>query len=198
MQPSVDAPRPRSTWKVLGGLVLALVTGFVLVSLCVSAFVSSTPHRTLKVPRSELQVDLPHFYPLPTLGADAAGHTFGVWVVLHDDASADAFYSRDPRSGCHVPWRAELEFQGDTGWFRDPCLGGTYSLGGAAVSDPAIRGIDRFDAEVDQTTVTVDLERVRLGDCRTPEAASKPCSTPGQAPHYEDAQPTFEAGRSGG
>lgn len=189
-----DRTQPRSTWKVLGGLILAVLFAFLLLGLCVSALISTTPHRTLEVPRRDLEVDLPRFYPLPSFGADESGRTFGVWVVLRDDGSADAFYARDPRSGCYLPWRGDFAFEGESGWFRDPCLGGTYDETGSAVSGPVSRGVDRFDAEVEDNMVTVDLERIRLGECRegieVPPKEQVPCSQPGN-PHYEDEQPDF-------
>jgi cytochrome b6-f complex iron-sulfur subunit len=185
---------------VLGGLFLAIVIGLLLVGLCVSAIVSSTPDRTLEVPRDDLGVDQPRFYPLPSFGADASGRTFGVWLVLHEDGTVDAFYARDPRTGCYLPWRTDFTFEGKAGWFRDPCHGSTYDLEGTRVFGPAARGVDEFDAEVTDTTVIVDLERFRLGECwaGVPEAERPPCSEPGQ-PRYEDDQPTLlEAEQAGG
>lgn len=184
-----EVTRPRSTWKVLGSVVLALVVGLVLVGLCVSAV---TPDRTLEVPRRDLGVDAPRFYPLPSFGADSEGRTFGVWLVLRDDGSVDAFYARDPRSGCYLPWRPEFTFEGRNGWFRDPCHGSTYTLEGEPVFGPVARGVDQYDTEVDRTTVTVDLEQIRLGECRPDITTAEdiPCSEPGN-PRYEDEQPTF-------
>ena len=100
------------------------------------------PH---EVPRRDLGVDVPRFYPLPSFGADSEGRTFGVWLVLRDDGSADAFYARDPRSGCYLPWRSDLVFEGQTGWFRDPCHGGTYTLDGRVAYDLDARVLYELD-----------------------------------------------------
>lgn len=177
--------RPRSTIKVLGGLLAFLVVSFGLLGLCVSTFVSSTPHRTLEVPRTDLTAGAPRFYPLPSFGADPDGNTFGVWVVLHDGGTADAFYSQDPQSGCSLPWRPELSFQGSFGWFRDACNDITYSIDGRPAAGPAARNIDEFDAEVTDANVIVDLERVRLGQCPAVVTNPAPCSLPGQPAQYE-------------
>lgn len=187
--------RPRSTWKVLGGLILAVAVGFLLLGVCVAAFVSSTPAHTLEVPRRDLDAGIPRFYPLTSFGADTTGRTFGAWVVLQEDGTANAFYSRDPRSSCYLPWRSDFVFEGTAGWFRDPCDGSTYTIEGSAVFGPAPRGIDQFDAEVSASTVTVDLERVRLGECRTvePSAEQQSCSRPGQ-PRYEKKPPVVVPG----
>jgi hypothetical protein len=192
MEQPEEVVRSHSTWKVLGGLFLAVVFAFLLLGLCVSALVSSTPHHSLEIARTDLDFDLPRFYPQPSFGADADGHTFGVWVVLHRDSTADAFYSRDPRSACNLPWRAEMTVEGTTGVFQDPCQGGTYDRTGKRVFGPAVRDIDEYDTEVSDTTVTIDLERLRLGECPfIPEAERvTPCSEPGN-PRYADKQPTL-------
>lgn len=198
MQPSSEVVRPRSTWKVLGGLILAIAVGLLLVGLCVSALVSSTPSRTLEVSRNDLGVDQPRFFPLPSFGADESGRTFGVWLVLHGDRTADAYYARDPRSGCYLPWRFDFTFEGEAGWFRDPCDGATYDLDGTPVFGPAVRAVDEFDTEVTETTVIVDLERLRLGECSgLPGAEHLPCSEPGN-PRYEDEQPAVPEGEQAG
>jgi nitrite reductase/ring-hydroxylating ferredoxin subunit len=198
MQSSSEVPRPRSTFKVLGGLFLAIVFALALMGLCVSAIISNTPRRTLEVPRLDLGVDQPRFYPLPSFGADASGRTFGVWLVRRDDGTADAYYSRDPRTGCYLPWRADFTFEGRAGWFRDPCHGSTYDMEGTVVFGPAVRNVDEFDTEVTETEVIVDLEQIRLGDCRTVDAEEHvPCSEPGN-PRYEDEQPTLLEGTQAG
>lgn len=184
--------RPRSTVKVLGGLALFAIAALALLGVCVSTFVSSTPHRTLEVPRRDLELETPRFYPLPSFGADADGHTFGVWVVLHEAGTADAFYSQDPQSGCTLPWRPDVSFNGTFGWYRDACDGSIYSREGSPMSAAAVRGIDEFDTDVSDATVTVDLEHIRLGQCAEgTTAADALCSKAGAPARYQDKRLAF-------
>jgi hypothetical protein len=189
MEAPAESERPRSRLKTFGGIALAMVVGLVAVGACVAAFVGSTPEHTLEVPRSDLELDTPRFYPLPSFGADSAGRTFGVWIVARNDGSADAFYARDPFSGCHLPWRPDFVFEGESGWFRDPCQSATYTLDGVAVFGPTPRGIDSFDVTREEDIFIVDLERIRLGDCREDfEGGSGACSAPND-PEYRDDPP---------
>lgn len=181
--PSVPS-QGRSTWRVLGTLLLVVAIGFVGLAACVRAFVGSTPARTLEVLRSELAVRVPKFYPLPSMGADAAGRTFGVWVTLEDDRSATALLARDPYSGCGVPWRAELRVAEVTGVFRDPCRGAAYDRDGTAIDGTTPRGLDSYDVEVTAGRLIIDLTRVRVGMCPSGGGTGvSDCSRPG-APVY--------------
>jgi hypothetical protein len=195
--PSVPS-QGRSTWRVLGTLLLVVAIGLVGLAACVRAFVGSTPARTLEVPRSELAVRVPKFYALPSMGADAAGRTHGVWITLDDDGTATALLARDPYSGAVVPWRAEMRVEGTTGVYRDGPSGSTYDRDGAAILGPAPRGLDSYDVEVNGSRLIVDLARVRLGPCRGNEVSN--CSRPGE-PTYRDRLPpvlSAPAGPSGG
>ena len=187
MQEMAASPRPRNPWRAIALLVLAIFAGLVLVAACMAAIVGGTPKRTLKVPRADLQTGVPAFYPLPSLGADRAGRTHGVWVVLRADGQAQAFFSRDSHSGCTVPWRADFVFEGRAGWFRDPCTGSTYTLEGEKVFGPAPRGLDRHPASVEEAQVVVDLEQVLLGTCQY--AGETLCSPPGQPVYRDEAPP---------
>ncbi len=70
-------------------------------------------------------------------------------------------------------------------------------LVGEAIFGAPPRGLDRFDTEVGETSVTVDFEQVRLGECRneTMPAAGEECSRPG-APVYRDTPPPAIAAES--
>lgn len=175
---------------MLGGLLLAGFVGLVLVAACVSAFVSSTPRRTLDVASAEVTPGLPRFYPLPSFGADADGRTFGVWVAIAERGDARAFFSRDPGTGCFVAWRGDTTVAGVRGVFREGCEGISYDIEGSPIEGPAARGLDGFDIEVESTRFVVDLEQFRLGICSEGIGAheAERCSAPGQ-PRYADRQP---------
>jgi len=185
MGEAVEERRPRSTAKVLGSLVLAVMAGIVLLALCTSLLVSSTPKHTLEVPLSEVTTGLPRFYPQPSFGADTDGRTFGVWVLVPDSGATRAFAAQDPSSGCFVNWRGDRTVGGVTEVFVDGCSGSSYDQEGAVVAGPAARGLDGFEVERTGAAIVIDLERLRLGLCREGAVATGDCSAPGQA-RYED------------
>lgn len=176
----------RNTWRVLGTLFLVIVAGLAAVAACVAAYVGSMPQRTLEVPRTELAVLVPKFYPLPSMGADGSGQTHGVWVTLDDNGTATAFLARDPRTGCMVPWQPEMRVANTTGVFRDPCHGSIYTRDGTRISGPAARDLDRYEVRVNARLVVVELSRIRLGVCRSIETTD--CSRP-NAPTYRSKPP---------
>jgi Rieske Fe-S protein len=49
---------------------------------------------------------------------------------------------------CDVPWRAEFEFEGEVGWFRNGCGSATYTVAGVWVFGPSPRGLDTLDVRV--------------------------------------------------
>ncbi|MGE0227196.1 MAG: hypothetical protein AB7I38_01735 [Dehalococcoidia bacterium] len=183
MDEQSEARRPRSTVKVLGSLLLAVVVGLAAVVGCLSLVVSSTPSHTLEVPQGELTVGAPRFYAQPSFGADASGRTFGVWLLVPEVGSTRALLAEDPASGCYVNWRGELAVEGQTGVFVDTCDGTSYGRDGTVLSGTAPRGLDSFDVDVTATAFVVDLERVLLGRCRDGGNAGG-CSPPGQ-PRYQ-------------
>ncbi|MSQ41610.1 MAG: hypothetical protein EXR65_01010 [Dehalococcoidia bacterium] len=180
-----DDERPRNPWPAIALFGIVVLGGLIGIGACVAAFVSSVPHRTLEVPLSDLMPGAPRFYPRISFGADAAGNTLGVWLVRRGGGGVLALYSRDPLSGCHVPWRTDTSFGGVSPVFRAECSGSAWDAEGARLSGPAPRGLDRFDATVAETTASVDLERLQLGPCPPGVAGPAECSQPG-APQYRE------------
>jgi len=169
---------PRSTMKVVGGLLaFVLVVAFTLVT-CVRAYVGSVPERTAEVNRQGLTAEVPKFVALPSLGSDGT-RTHGIWVTLRNDGTAFVISSRGPERACFVNYVIEQAF------YRDTCTKGTYDRAGTPLSGFAARSLDRFEARVTGDAVIVDLERTRLGACRPPSTES--CS-PASAPVYH---PTY-------
>jgi cytochrome b6-f complex iron-sulfur subunit len=81
-----------------------------------------------------------------------------------------ALYHKCVHLGCTVPWRADFEFGGVTGWFRCPCHGSTYTKGGVRVFGPAPRSLDTFDIiKVDQSGVAVNTGKITLGNTSDPQ-----------------------------
>lgn len=106
-------------------------------------------------------------------------------IVFHlvrlDDGQFRALYATDPLRGCMVPWRPDFEFEGQQGWFRNPCHGATYDIAGRRVFGPGPRDLDRFPVEVrdGRVLVTLDLDDLILGEAAsqfsggaTPEPAA--------------------------
>jgi cytochrome b6-f complex iron-sulfur subunit len=82
------------------------------------------------------------------------------WIVNLDPADSRpggggggagmlALWHRCPHLGCTVPWRAGFSFEGDSGWFRCPCHGSTYTKAGVRVFGPAPRSMDTMQLDID-------------------------------------------------
>jgi len=108
-------------------------------------------------------------WPLrPTLVAALGWNVSDLPVVLalarHEDGRFEVFLARDTRSGCTLPWRETFVFEGEAGWFRDPCHGSTYDSQGQRVFGPARRNMDYFDVTVNHVgEVVVDLRTLHQG-----------------------------------
>jgi Rieske Fe-S protein len=165
----IPRTKPRSTFRVIGTLLLAaLVGGFVFVQ-CVRLYADSAPRRTLEIRRTELEVDVPKLYALPSLGADGT-QTHGVWITLRADGTALAVLSRDPRNECFVAFRASLTVDDHTGVYRDRCHGSTYDREGRRFFGPSPRDLDRYRVRVTSTAVIVELEDLIVAPTSTASA----------------------------
>ncbi|MSQ35824.1 MAG: hypothetical protein EXR63_01590 [Dehalococcoidia bacterium] len=163
-----DRPKPRSTWRVLLVLVLALALGVTAVGACVAAYVGSAPERTVEVPIAELEPGRPRFFPLPVFGADASGQTHGVWVVRFAPGGGRedvvfAFDGRAPGSGCGLEWRALLQVGAETGAFRDRCSAGVYNIFGAGLIAPDAPDLKRYRTVLSRETATVHIGLTEAG-----------------------------------
>jgi cytochrome b6-f complex iron-sulfur subunit len=86
-----------------------------------------------------------------------------------------ALYQKCVHLGCTVPWRPEFEFEGEKGWFRCPCHGSTYTIGGARVFGPAPRSLDTMDLTINPDgSVTVNTGKITKGDVDDPQRAELP------------------------
>jgi Rieske Fe-S protein len=71
-----------------------------------------------------------------------------IWLVRLDEPQVIALIGVDTARGCTVPWRPSTVFDGETGWFRDPCTGSVYDLEGNCYFGPCPRGLDRYPVEM--------------------------------------------------
>lgn len=101
-----------------------------------------------------------------------ADHNF--YIVKLDSGEFLALYQKDPHLGCIVPWRSDFEFQGTTGYFRNPCHSETYDIEGNILFGPAPRGLDRFPVEVVNGEVRVDTETLICGPGAPPGMVCRP------------------------
>lgn len=159
--PGAAAPAGRR-WRRLafGLLLLAAVAG--AAAAAVALLGSGGPEREPRQPLFDagpangFEVNQPVRFP-------------DFWLVRRGEAEFLALLSRDPESGCTVPWRPEFEYRGWKGWFRDPCHGGTYDLAGRCYTGPCPRGLDRYPVTIGDGRVLVDTGRTIPGPALGPE-----------------------------
>ena len=83
-----------------------------------------------------------------------------------------ALWRKCPHLGCSVPWRGGFNFEGDTGWFRCPCHGSTYTKAGVRVFGPAPRSMDTMQIDIDDSgNITVQTGSITPGGEDNPTRA---------------------------
>jgi cytochrome b6-f complex iron-sulfur subunit len=82
-----------------------------------------------------------------------------------------ALYQKCPHVGCTVPWRADFQFEGRSGWFRCPCHGSTYDRTGQIVFGPAPRPMDYMRMSSEGGRLFVDTGAIRKRDKWDPSQA---------------------------
>ena len=76
-----------------------------------------------------------------------------------------ALSKRCTHLGCTVPWLADFDYGGRTGWFRCPCHHGTFTRAGIRVFGAPPRPLDTFAVEVTRAgRLLIDTHRITLGD----------------------------------
>jgi cytochrome b6-f complex iron-sulfur subunit len=86
-----------------------------------------------------------------------------------------ALWHKCPHLGCTVPWRAEFDYEGDSGWYRCPCHGSTYTKSGIRVFGPAARSMDTMLVEIDAAgNITVQTGSITPGGPDNPTRAVLP------------------------
>ena len=90
------------------------------------------------------------------------------------DGGLLALWQKCPHLGCTVPYRADFNFLGRTGWFRCPCHGSTYTKeGGILVAGPAPRPLDRFAIEVKEDNSLIVSTGTAVAETGSAENPSK-------------------------
>lgn len=77
------------------------------------------------------------------------------WIVKGTDGGVTAFSTACPHLGCAVDWVEARDC------FACPCHDGVFEKGGARVSGPAPRGLDRLECRVENGRVLVRFAKVR-------------------------------------
>ncbi len=124
-----------------------------------------------------------HVADFPRGGAPIANSTGQFWIANLDPAdTADngtggaeglmALWRKCPHLGCTVPWvpNAVVEVSSETGWYKCPCHGSTYTKSGIRVFGPAPRSMDTMAIEVDDAgNITVQTGSITSGGPDNPE-----------------------------
>jgi len=114
-----------------------------------------------------------------------------------------AIYQKCTHLGCTVPWRPDFQFQDETGWFRCPCHGSTYTKGAAIlVFGPAPRPLDLLDVQVKENgDLVVNTGAITKGSPENPlravpygAAASPGAAPPAAGPRFAADGDTFDLG----
>ena len=153
--------------------MLAL-TGGTLVALAVAFARPEVPEpRTIEVRLADVPSEQPLFVRPFDMGFSPTGQPYGIWLVRDAEApegilalwSAETYHPRR----CAIRLLEPDERALGNDWFmggglRDPCPSARYARDGGALFI-APRGMDRFDLEVVEGIVRIDLSRLRVGDC---------------------------------
>ena len=127
--------------------------------------------------------------PVDLRGGSRLTRPVAIILTRLEDGSFRAFLGRDPRSGCEVRWRPELDpFNGYTGGvLREGCHGSTYSRAGEGIFGPSPWNLDAFDVAVtDSGDVVVEVRELhrstRPSRWQSSDATPLPTATPAPGP----------------
>ena len=154
-----DFTRPRNPWPRLFLAAIVVVSIFILFGVCSVRFLSA-PDPVVRVPAEEIQLDLPRLVPIVSFGADSAGSTYGIWILVTTDRIFGLISYGE--SGCHIDWDRF------TGRFQDPCTDNLYTSEGLAITESAQRHMHRVNVTYDAAVLgryVVDLSTIELSVC---------------------------------
>jgi Rieske Fe-S protein len=75
-----------------------------------------------------------------------------------------ALSQRSTHLGCTVAWRPDFPFNGQVGFFRDPCSGSVWSAAGVRMYGPAPRNLDRYPLVARNGEIHVDVNNRLCGE----------------------------------
>lgn len=154
-----DFTRPRNPWPRLFLAAIVVVSIFILFGVCSVRFLSA-PDPVVRVPAEEIQLDLPRLVPIVSFGADSAGSTYGIWILVTTDRIFGLISYGE--SGCHIDWDRF------TDRFQDPCTDNLYNSEGLAITESAQRHMHRVNVSYDAAVLgryVVDLSTIELSVC---------------------------------
>jgi hypothetical protein len=106
---------------------------------------------------------------------DVPGAPLQVHLVSMDDGDLVAFLGLSPHRRCRVDWRPDLERDGHTGVFYDPCYSSTWLCDGTRTFGPTPRDLPRVRLEVTEAgRVLLHPGTVTEGEWRVGRIRSAP------------------------
>jgi nitrite reductase/ring-hydroxylating ferredoxin subunit len=142
-------PAPHWRWRFPRGPVFAVALAAVLLATVGVIVATAWPRGDKVDPGDTLWVEVANVDDLavaePLILPDPR-----IFLVRLESGDVLALSRQDPRNGCTVPWNPSYQFQGVTGWFREPCHGSTYDIAGNLAFGPSTRGMDRYPVRVEE------------------------------------------------
>ena len=96
-------------------------------------------------------------YPAANLPAARKSGAYPDYILANMQQGIVALYQRCTHLGCRVPWCQSSQ------WFECPCHGSKYNRVGEKRDGPAPRGLDRFQALIQGSKVTVNTGLLAIG-----------------------------------
>jgi Rieske Fe-S protein len=130
-----------------------------------------------------------HRFWLVHLDGSGVPHEMPVGPTIIRSSSFEEVIALSRRSthlGCAVSWRADFPFNGQVGFFRDPCSGSVWNVAGQRIFGPAPRNLDHYPVVVRDGEILVDVNNRICGNGYELEARELQCLPPAQ---YQGAPP---------
>lgn len=128
-----------------------------------------------------------HVFVVHLAAGEGTPHPLPLRSLSYRDGSLPAqragylvLWDKSPFMGCSIAWRPDFDFEGTTGWFRDPCHSATFSRAGYHVFGPTPRPMDTFPTRIERDgTLVVDTRRATPGGPNNAQRIATPTFNPG-------------------